>query len=101
MEMNGLHDVGFVWVVHVSYLGCNYQCQYREAGLLGTRGVIWGGLQNVLCLDFGVVVTNSCTSNKSRFSLTVQKNQSANSVFENCPEKPRVTQVALIPGVQP
>ena len=37
IEMNGLQDVGFLWVV--SYLGCNYQCQYRETGLLGTRGV--------------------------------------------------------------
>ena len=62
IEMNGLQDVGFVWVV--LYLGYNYQCQYREAGLLGTSGVIWDGLRNLLCLDFRVLVTNSGVSTK-------------------------------------
>ena len=59
IEMNGLQDVGFVWVV--LYLGYNYQCQYREAGLLGTSWVFWDCLRNLLCLDFRVVVTNSGT----------------------------------------
>ena len=39
IQMNGLHDVGFVWVV--LYLGYKYQCQYWEAGLLGTCRVVW------------------------------------------------------------
>ena len=62
IEMNGLQDVGFVWVV--LYLGYNHQCQYLEAGLIGTNGVIWDSLRNLLCLDFRVVDTNSGTSTK-------------------------------------
>ena len=38
IETNDLEDVGFVCVV--LYLGYNYQCQYVEAGLLGTCRVI-------------------------------------------------------------
>ena len=46
IEMNGLQDVGFVWVV--LYFGYNRQCQYREACLLVKSGVIWDGLRNLL-----------------------------------------------------
>ena len=47
IKTNGLQDNGFVWVA--SYFSFYSQCKDREVGLLGTRGVIWDGLQNTVC----------------------------------------------------
>ena len=77
---------------------------YREAGLFGTRGAIWDGLQIMLCVDCWMSVMNSDfnlrfgTCTKSQISLTVQENYSALNTEHvlwtvpnspTCPKKPR------------